>query len=79
MATTPLCRLPHGANGRIEESQLWRLWSSYRVPRMREGFLSGSQRDLLDDLSAEATAAGVCPAHVQILRNVIAITIGHGS
>lgn len=79
MASTPMCRLPHGPDGRSEERAILRLWESYRVPDVRRGFLSESQRRVLDDLSAEATRAGVCPNHVRSMCRIIAISFGaHG-
>jgi hypothetical protein len=70
-----MCTLPHGANGRVEERAILRLWQSYRVPVMRDGFVSESGRKLLDDLSTEATRAGICPNHLHVLRCFVAIAL----
>ena len=75
MATTPMCRLPHGIDGRSEERAILRLWESYRVPDVRGGFIAEPKRRLLDDLSTQAFGAGVCPNHVRSLCRIVALAI----
>jgi hypothetical protein len=79
MAPTIMCRLPHRSDGRFEERAILGLWESYRVPNVRGGFKSESVRNLLDNLSAEAIGAGVCPNHVRVLCRIVAYAIAaHG-
>lgn len=73
-----LCPLPHRATGLPEGWSYVRLSDYLRLSQLRYGRLSGPQRRVLDDLSAEATRAGVCPNHVYILREFVARTFVPG-
>lgn len=79
MATAIMCRLPHWPNGLPQGWGLGRLIAFDRLSYVREGFLTGPQRDLLDNLSTEAVRAGVCPNHLRILRGLITEAIADRS
>jgi hypothetical protein len=72
MASTLLCKLPHGPNGHVEEWHFARLRRNDVLSDVWEGCITGPQRDLLDHLSAEATRAGICPNHVRYMRLYVA-------
>ena len=73
-----LCGLPHTATGVPEKWSIGRLITFDRLSYVRIGFINESGRHLLDDLSAEATRAGVCPNHVRILRGQVALYFLNG-
>ena len=77
MATTLLCKLPHGPNGHVEEWHFTRLRKLDVLSDVWEGRCTESQRDLLDRISAEATGAGVCPNHVRYMRFYIASALAN--
>lgn len=72
MEKSVLCCLPHYPNGLPKGSSLSRCLDASRMSHVWAGQLDGSLRDVLVDLSARATAAGVCPNHVYLMRYQLA-------
>jgi hypothetical protein len=70
-----MCRLSHRANGVPEEWLLWRWIGAHGMSSVRDRQFSDVGRNLLDVLRSEATRAGVCPYHVQLMCSFVARAI----
>ena len=78
METTPLCALPHAADGRIPRLSVSELVRRDRMSHMWAGRLDKSRSDLLDGVLAEARSRGVCPLHLRLMRSELAELIASG-
>jgi hypothetical protein len=73
-----LCSLPHGPTGLPKGFSIQRILQRVRMSDVWRGRLDESQRHLLDDLSTEATRAGICPNHRYILCEFVASSLVGG-